>query len=418
MRRQLFAAAVVLVALSGAAGAKEQELNGVVIDVPRGWKVERGEAGSLLLQQEFPETDDEERGAALIQLVAPRAVEGTLLQGVATMVGAIPELAEEDTTTEGEGVTSNGYDMVVQYRCCGRVQDIQASLTTVAVGDSGKQAFLQLLTMNLHDEREDEVDAEFAKMVRTMRLKEEDAPFAVASREGDGGLEGAYTFLRTGLMPNVFGGMDFTADSEVVVFDPSGLFSDTIPAGDMSDFCAEHPEDCGTYRVSGGGFWGGQRQIELRRVADAFGRFEVETMPLEIGKDSLTIGEDVHAKVPPFPADTKFDGEWRYFFASSGMSASGSGSIAVERFLRLRPDGTYQRDGFVGASSSMDTGGGTNGVTTSNQRPSTAGRYRVEGYKLILAGDDGSEEVMSIFAPDKGSDELLVIDGSNYLKQD
>jgi hypothetical protein len=122
--------------------------------------------------------------------------------------------------------------------------------------------------------------------------------------------------------------------------------------------------------------------------------------------------------VPPFSSDTRFNGEWRYFFASSGISDASSGSIAVERFLTLTPDGRFERSGWSGASSTMDTGGGTSGVTTSSDTPISSGSYQVDGHTLTLIGPSGESEKLSIFAPDVGSDELLVIDGNNYLKQD
>nr|WP_314256128.1 hypothetical protein [uncultured Devosia sp.] len=398
--------------------AREENLNGVVIDVPSGWTVERGEAGSLLIAQEFPETDDYEQGAVIIQLIAPRGIEGTLAQGMAQVVNAFPDMAEEDTTTDSVGVTSNGYEMIMEYRCCGEIQDISAGLTTIAVGSPTKQAYLQMVSMNMDGDREDEIDAEFATMARTMRLNEGDKPFAVEPQDGDGGLEGVYTYLRTGLTLNPFGGMDFTADSEITVFDTSGLFSDTIPANmDMAAHCADNPRDCGTYKVTGGGFWGGAKQLEMRSVIDEFGTFEVEVSSLDDQDGGLSIDDNFHAKLPAFDAGTTFDGQWRYFWAQTGSMAFSSNSIAVERLLTMTPDGRFEQTGFSGASGSMDSGIGTTSFATSSDRPPESGSYRVDGYTLVLSGDDGKEQVLSIFAPDIGSDEVLVINGSNYLKQ-
>lgn len=90
-----------------------------------------------------------------------------------------PSMTEEDTTKEGKGLTSNGHDMLMQYRCCGRVQDVSAALTAVAIGSDSRQAYLQMLTINLDDEREGDADETFATMVRTLRLHEGHDSFEV-----------------------------------------------------------------------------------------------------------------------------------------------------------------------------------------------------------------------------------------------
>ncbi|TAV66664.1 hypothetical protein [Rhizobium leguminosarum] len=50
--------------------------------------------------------------------------------------------------------------------------------------------------------------------------------------------------------------------------------------------------------------------------------------------------------------------------------------------------------------------------------PGTSERYKLSGYRLDLTDTNGKTESMSIFEPDKGFDGLLVINGSNYLKDD
>ncbi|OWV72672.1 hypothetical protein ATY76_07610 [Rhizobium sp. R339] len=57
-------------------------------------------------------------------------------------------------------------------------------------------------------------------------------------------------------------------------------------------------------------------------------------------------------------------------------------------------------------------------MTVSGERPGSSGRYRLSGYRLDLTDAAGKTESLSIFAPDKGSDGLLVINGQNYLKDD
>ena len=53
-----------------------------------------------------------------------------------------------------------------------------------------------------------------------------------------------------------------------------------------------------------------------------------------------------------------------------------------------------------------------------DRSPPESGRSPVNGCMLKLTGDEGKIERLSLLMPDKGSDKLLVINGSNYLKQD
>ncbi|MGO8205247.1 hypothetical protein ACC735_39395, partial [Rhizobium ruizarguesonis] len=56
---------------------------------------------------------------------------------------------------------------------------------------------------------------------------------------------------------NVFGGMDFYSDSTITTFDPKGLFRTELPKGGRSitEHCKETPNDCGLYKLTGGGFF-------------------------------------------------------------------------------------------------------------------------------------------------------------------
>lgn len=65
-----------------------------------------------------------------------------------------------------------------------------------------------------------------------------------------------------------------------------------------------------------------------------------------------------------------------------------------------------------------EIGGSRSGVITSGNRPGASGRYTLSGYRLDLTDASGKTESMSIFEPDKASDGLLVINGSNDLKDD
>ncbi len=427
-RRFLRYAAALVLASSGAiaptgAAAETMTIGSMSFDLPdarSGWKAQRLKDG-FILQKEFPKTEDNRRkGAAVIQVVGPFAdPPGSFDKGFDTVVGLIKGMPAEDVTTKSNGTTINGHRIRHEYRCCGRLNELSAGQRVVGLASQGKQAFFALLDLQLRGDAQDSAEADFAALVRSLKLEESDRPFELVPKAGDGGLDGVYTHLETGLRPNAFGGVDFYSDSNVTVFDPSGLFTTEMPAdGDLSAHCREKPRDCGIYALKGGGLFSLENEIEMRAVDDDFGTLAAETKPFKRSGKDLVIGEADYALVPPFPEGTPFEGRWRSFFASSGTTATSSGGVSSERIVTLGRDGSFRRTGSTGVMSSNEIGGSRVGFASGGERPAESGRYRVKNYTLELVGDDGTTERHSIFAPDKGSDSLLVIDGSNYLKQE
>ncbi|WBV45129.1 hypothetical protein [Pseudoroseomonas cervicalis] len=389
---------------------------GSLFDLPEGWGPLPNATGpNYIVQRSFAgDARGRGRGAALIQIAPPVTAPASQLDAIFTQATrSIPELAEERPTLRREGETVNGHRIRYDTRCCGRRNGASLASETVGIATDRTIHVLALVTVNLRGDDRQAAEADFDALVRSFRPTEADRAFSLQAPQGGGGLQGVYTHLDTGLRPNAFGGLDFYADSEVLVFDPAGLFSTSLPPGgrDMAAHCREAPGDCGTYRLADG-------RIELRETHSRFGLIEVEQESLAREGQDLRIGDTLHRFVPPLPADTRLEGRWRYFYGSAGSTAFSSGSVAVERLLTLTRDGRFQRSGFAGFSGSSDTGGGSSGVTVGSQRPAGQGRYRIEGYSLTLTGDDGRQEVFSLFMPDKDSDGVLTIDGSNYLKRD
>ena len=127
----------------------------------------------------------------------------------------------------------------------------------------------------------------------------------------------------------------------------------------------------------------------------------------------MTIGDKSYAGIPPFAEGHRFSGTWSHTFGSSGPT----GSVGGARTLTLTPDGRFTREGSTGFSS---TGGAVDGGSTvagHSRRPVQSGRYAVSGYRITLTDEAGGAESLSLFAPDRDGDKLLVIGGSNYLKQ-
>lgn len=408
-----FGLAALAMATALPATAEDMTLGNVHFEAPEGWERQEDVEG-IMLVREFAETEDTEQGAAMIQILEVKGTQNQLDANIAEVVSWIDGMSEEDPMVDSAGTTLNGHRIKVEFRCCTYTNDVSMSQTVAGIASESEQVLASLIFVNTSSDHEEAADLAFEALVRSIRF-EGDSDTGMAPEPGDGGLDGVFTHLSTGLMPNAFGGLDFTSESEIMVFDPAGLFSEAIPVGgDIAAHCAATPTDCGTYKVSGGGWFGGARTIEMRSMVDNYGVIETEVLPLEKSGEDLSIDEGDYYRIPPFADGHRFDGTWSYTWALSGMTATSSGSIAVERTLVLDKDGTYSRSGWSGGSTSGDMGG----VTVSSKRPGSAGTYEVAGYELILTGNDGTTETLSLFAPDKGSDELLVIDGSNYLKED
>ncbi|NEJ18626.1 hypothetical protein GR247_00370 [Rhizobium leguminosarum] len=403
--------------------AAPAEIGGLTVTLPdaaTGWR-KAGKGNLFMLQKDFPETEDDKRGNALIQITKPLpAARSSLQAGMKTFVATLPDMAKEDILVKHYGVTVNGYDIRAEERCCVHQKNVSISQIVVGIAGDKQQAYLQLVLLNVNSDRSRSAEADFATLVRSVKLDPSDKDFDLVPAREDGGLDGVFTHLDTGLRPNVFGGMDFYSDSTIITFDPKGLFSTELPKGGRSitEHCKETPTDCGLYKVAGGGFFSSAGSIEMRSVTSPYGTIEIETKTFSKKGQDLVIADADHRAVPPFDEGTTLDGEWVSTFASSGMTATSSGSVASSHTLRLHRNGTFERTGWSGASMTNEIGGSQSGVTTSSNRPGASGRYKLSGYRLDLTDVSGKTETMSIFEPDKGSDGLLVINGNNYLKDD
>ncbi|RYE52036.1 MAG: hypothetical protein EOP20_15545, partial [Hyphomicrobiales bacterium] len=180
--------------------AEEMKLGGVTFDIPKGWERQENAEGILLTRQ-FPETEDTSMGAAMIQILSVRDQPASLDANIAEMVSWIDGMSEEDPMVDSAGTTLNGHAIKVEYRCCGYNNDISMGQTVAGIASDNEQLVAGLIFMNTSSDHQEEADAIFETFVRSVRF-EGDSADGLKPSSGDGGLEGVFTHLDFGLMPN------------------------------------------------------------------------------------------------------------------------------------------------------------------------------------------------------------------------
>lgn len=145
-----FAFAIAWFLSPSSALAASTDLNGLTVTLPEpsaGWK-KSGKGELYTLQKDFPETKDDKRGSALIQLSKPIAAPRNSLQdGLKTFVATLPDMAKEDVLVKYYGVTVNGYDIRVEERCCAYLKAVSVSQIVVGIASDKRQAYPQLVKL-------------------------------------------------------------------------------------------------------------------------------------------------------------------------------------------------------------------------------------------------------------------------------
>lgn len=406
-----------LLAMRLPAAAEETDFAGMRFAAPpaaAGWVRIAADATGLTFRKDLPPpANARSGGSALLAVFAPRALGGASFADAFAGFTRLEALPDGRPLQTRAGITVNGHPVTWVQRCCRARNRVYAEAHFIGIDSPRGAVFLMLVMIGTRAEDTSPLEAEFAATVRSLRPAPGDRVLDFAPAAGGAGLEGAYTALETGLRPNAFGGLDFHAENEVMLFGPGGIYATAVPPGgrDLPAFCRERPRACGLYRLAAG-------RLVTEKVMNDFGMLQREERPLSASGRDLMLGGRRWRRVVPFPAGTRLDGSWRYLFASSGQGAFSSGGVTVERVLTLTPDGRFTRTGFAGFSGSSEAGGTRTSIVTGSRRPVTSGRYRLEGLQLVLEGEEGGSETLSVFRPDPGSDRLLVIDGDNYLRRD
>lgn len=387
------------------------------LEVPtafEGWTRKDAPDGVLFQRLVEPAGPRGRKGFAIVLVNAPKPASASFDQAFAAFTHTLRQVPAEKALVTQDGSTLDGHRIHVEQRCCRSTDGVVMNVWHVGVLSPGREQYLMLLVMGLEREAEAPIRDAFQAMVRSLRPSAVDRGFALARASGDGGLDGLYTRTVTGLSPNVFGGVNFIAHQETLLFEPGGLYATEVPRdGDLAAHCRTTPQECGTYAVKGGGLFGRATRIARLVVETPFGMVRRTDEPLVREGETLKIGDTAYQHVRPFPAGQRLAGTWTHTWGTSGPT----GSVGGTHTLTLTADGRFTRDGFTGFATGMGPSSTGANVVGNTVRPSQAGRYAVEGYRLTLTGEDGRSEALSLFAPDAGSQKLLVIGGANYLAQ-
>lgn len=112
------------------------------------------------------------------------------------------------------------------------------------------------------------------------------------------------------------------------------------------------------------------------------------------------------------PKSFTLDGRFHSMSGGGNTALGGGDAVAAWSDYLFRPDGTVQRDGGAGASSTSQAVS----VTTRSTATSKRGRYRVDGLILAIDYDDGSKERRVIIAdPKDGGKGTMWLDGEGYV---
>ncbi|KAF0236006.1 MAG: hypothetical protein FD167_4560 [bacterium] len=194
-------------------------------------------------------------------------------------------------------------------------------------------------------------------------------------------------------------------------FSPDGRIYYGLPKGgtldnfDFDQAQKSDPNNCGIYQISGS-------QIQFRIGSNSAN----PPIAFSNNQGSLQIGRTKFYRVEQF-SGLRLNGTYAIKTFTNTSSGSNIGGVGGEKQLVFSRDGKFAQSGFVGFSSSGNSGG----VTTSS-KTSGSGTYRVVGNTLELTYSDGKKVIHTFFVYPENTNEprpgLIVIDGGAYLLRD
>jgi hypothetical protein len=137
--------------------------------------------------------------------------------------------------------------------------------------------------------------------------------------------------------------------------------------------------------------------------------------------DGLELDGNTYSRIP------KFDGlrlNGIYKAQSFTTAVGGQGGVAIEKTITFYPDGSFTREGFVGASfTTTDTGTQFGepvaGVTTSSES-SESGTYQIQGNAITFTYADGQVSTNFFFVipgEDPANPGAIRVGGWDFLKE-
>ena len=245
---------------------------------------------------------------------------------------------------DSSGTTAAGHRIRVEHRCCQYRHDISMGQAVAGVAADSGQLLAAMIFMNVSSDHEDIADADFEALVRSIRFAG-DPEGGLTPASGDGGLEGVYTHLDFGLMPNVFGGMDFQSESEDRHVRSRRTVQHKHPTGGLaSPAIARRCRGSAALPASRRAGSAGPTRSRCARSWTTTAWSRPRGSFARDGQNLKIDGGD-YFRLPPSAEGTTFDGTWTYTWASSGMTTTSSGSVTTQRALRL-----YTRTGASAAA--------------------------------------------------------------------
>ena len=386
-----------------AMGAANVSLQGVQFAAPAGWAAGKSGANSASYVYQ-------NKGEVIIVSVMPMQSADVAAAFRANVHATFPapdaklQHVEVGKTAQGLAAASvsDGGKLAANQR--------YTSLRAVGIAMPGNR--MLLLEYVARGGASDTVTAEkgFQAMVRTVRV--EGAPVSepwdvMHPPKGSGGMKGLFWTTQLQNMINPLGGMDLRANRYYVTLLPNGQVYADLPKGghvfdmDFAAAVAKSPQDCGTYRVSGGVIhYIFPNQYGLLIESEG----KVSQTSVEHDGRSLTAVRPVQGM--------QLSGKYSATFAmvNNGVTMSATTSVSSTHVLAFSPDGSYARTGSSGASGSAYAISNKNGVT--------GGRYQINGYTLTLtpAGGGPPEVKTVVFEDANPSPKAIWIDDEAYLR--
>lgn len=186
-----------------------------------------------------------------------------------------------------------------------------------------------------------------------------------------------------------YGGMVMYVPCPVVLFKNGGALTDVEGL--------DHPQGIAAHRAAKPKHW-----TQWRRQGE-----RVQLMKAD-GWKNITYT----AVYSTLPKSFSLDGRFHSMSGGGNTALGGGEAVAAWSDYLFHPDGSVQRDGGAGASST----GQAVSVATSSKVASLRGRYRVDGLILAIDYDDGSKERRVIIADPKDNGKgTMWLDGVGYV---